>query len=604
MTGSGTSAQRTALSVTGTASTGVVNSLQLRTNDADRLVINTSGNVGIGTASPSNILSLGGDSARSIWMERHTVTNTAGNNLTLQAGGATTSATDRAGGALMLSGGTATGTGSSSIGFFTATAGSTGTTDNVPSLKMTVLGNGNVGIGTATPQERLDIAAATGTSVLRLAAATGNGAIQINANSTANAANELVVGGAAVNGDFSAISQATDAVISAEQRDLVLAARNASGNIDFTTGATDTLKMVLTNNGRLGVGVPNPATTIDAGSGTITAARVTGLSAPTAASDAATKAYVDAAASGGGGSGTTSPVILFIGYTNATVNGALGGPRGLDNMCALQFPNSRAMRASDIPFVAAGFTTQPAWIFCDLVQYGGGTSYICGGGGGVSGLNPTDVNCQGFNSSWNQLNAWTYGFNGVGTSNCSSAQRVNCVLTNGNKFVATQGVYKGGVYLGHYNGTTVTQSGQTVHGIIDKTTGSFRLGTKPPSAAGGASIRYSQPNCTGTPYFMSNQAPNVDQFGTLSNVVPGCTGAATCFTNFKRWNGNSTGTQFCVTQSQRSANGVCTNYYEDACEWGYATYYEMTDMATPNYDCATINGSTVTYNACTLGAVQ
>jgi hypothetical protein len=122
-----------------------------------RLVVDTNGNVGIGTASPSYNLSLGGDAARTIGMER-TTTGTNGYNLNVIAGHALAGGTDLNGGNLYLSSGTATGTGASNIYFNTSTAqASTNTTDNTTTTKMAILGNGNVGIGTTSPAAALDV---------------------------------------------------------------------------------------------------------------------------------------------------------------------------------------------------------------------------------------------------------------------------------------------------------------------------------------------------------------------------------------------------------------------------------------------------------------
>lgn len=143
------------------------------TYGSERMRISSAGNVGIGTTSPTNLVSLGGDSARTVWMERHTTSNTAGNNLTLQAGGATSGATDKAGGNLVLSSGTATGTGASAIIFNTATAGTTGTTDRSPAEVARITGAGDLGVGTSSPSTQLhvlDVGGSTGgsTSVLRV----------------------------------------------------------------------------------------------------------------------------------------------------------------------------------------------------------------------------------------------------------------------------------------------------------------------------------------------------------------------------------------------------------------------------------------------------
>ena len=116
---------------------------------------------GLGIASPllltTTQVSLLGTSARIFGMERHTTADTAGNNLTINAGGATSGATDKNGGDTYITSGIATGSGSSNIYFQTATAGAAGTADRAVSTKMTILGNGNMGIGTTSPTKRVHI---------------------------------------------------------------------------------------------------------------------------------------------------------------------------------------------------------------------------------------------------------------------------------------------------------------------------------------------------------------------------------------------------------------------------------------------------------------
>jgi hypothetical protein len=95
-------------------------------------------------------------------MERNTTAATAGQGLTLSSGGAIAGTADLAGGDLNLKSGISTGTGSSAIHFFTATAGTTGITDRTPTEKMTILGNGNVGINKTIPVETLDVVGSIG----------------------------------------------------------------------------------------------------------------------------------------------------------------------------------------------------------------------------------------------------------------------------------------------------------------------------------------------------------------------------------------------------------------------------------------------------------
>lgn len=100
--------------------------------------------LGIGVATPTNILSFSGQAARTIWTERQTTSNTAGNNLILAVGGATSGATNKAGGDLILSSGTATGTGVSNFIVQVPPINTTGTADNVSTAVMTIASGGKL----------------------------------------------------------------------------------------------------------------------------------------------------------------------------------------------------------------------------------------------------------------------------------------------------------------------------------------------------------------------------------------------------------------------------------------------------------------------------
>jgi hypothetical protein len=110
----------------------------------------TSGNIGIGTLTPTYKLSFSGDSYQIIWMENNTTSNTAGKYLHIQAGGCTSDATDKDGGELRNSSGIARGTGSSFLSFYTATPGATGNGLRTPTEKVRLSGSGCLSIGTTT----------------------------------------------------------------------------------------------------------------------------------------------------------------------------------------------------------------------------------------------------------------------------------------------------------------------------------------------------------------------------------------------------------------------------------------------------------------------
>lgn len=90
----------------------------------------------------SNAFAVRGNVAGGIVAYRHTTTNSAGNNFTTQAGGATSGATNKDGGTLVLKSGISTGTGLSQILLQTPDLGSTGTTDNGYTTRAIIDNNG------------------------------------------------------------------------------------------------------------------------------------------------------------------------------------------------------------------------------------------------------------------------------------------------------------------------------------------------------------------------------------------------------------------------------------------------------------------------------
>lgn len=97
------------------------------------------GGVGIGTTAPTKDLGFGGNTAKTLGLERHTTSNTAGVNLSINAGGAAVSSTDKNGGILYLIPGISTGRGFSSIRLQSMTRGnSSGSTINTPTDRIII----------------------------------------------------------------------------------------------------------------------------------------------------------------------------------------------------------------------------------------------------------------------------------------------------------------------------------------------------------------------------------------------------------------------------------------------------------------------------------
>lgn len=133
--------------------------------------------LGISTSSPSTDLAFGPGANKTIQVE--TSLTGAGDNLNFKAGSALAGTTDAAGGNMILYSGASTGTASSNILFATPTPQtSSSSTANSVTTKMTLSGNGFLGIGSTNPSAVIHIAGSkTGTpsangSQLLLAAAT------------------------------------------------------------------------------------------------------------------------------------------------------------------------------------------------------------------------------------------------------------------------------------------------------------------------------------------------------------------------------------------------------------------------------------------------
>lgn len=132
-------------------------SLVFKTANTEWMRILSTGEIGIGTSVPTTTLMFDGNATRTISTTRST--SGAGNVFTVSSGGALSGGTDLNGGNLAFRSGISTGTGSSSLIFQTYTpAASTGTADNTVSTKMTIAGNGNIGMGAGSPAANLTVA--------------------------------------------------------------------------------------------------------------------------------------------------------------------------------------------------------------------------------------------------------------------------------------------------------------------------------------------------------------------------------------------------------------------------------------------------------------
>lgn len=235
--------------------------LRFRTNNTARMTIMNSGNVGIGTTTPSYLLSLSGQSSQTVGLERNTTAATAGQNLTLLAGGAFATGTNLAGGNLVLSSGQSTGTGTSVINFQTATAGASGTTDNTPSTKMTILGDGNVGIGNTNPTLRFDVTQTSNAGVIRGTGANSSTILGTNPVLTLNNTNNAINTTTGLVFQHNNASSVTRSIGSIDAFLQNATSGSEQGVLRFGvgSGATLTERMRINYLGNLGLGTTSPS---------------------------------------------------------------------------------------------------------------------------------------------------------------------------------------------------------------------------------------------------------------------------------------------------------------------------------------------------------
>lgn len=140
----------------------------ITTGAGDLLLQPSTGLVGIGAITPTNDLSFAGNAAKKIWMERTTTGNSAGFNLTIEAGGAVSSGANKAGGDLLLSSGTSTGSGTSNITFNTFPGSAGAAADNTVAERARITGaglvlvNGTTAYGTSSQRLEVNSSAVSG----------------------------------------------------------------------------------------------------------------------------------------------------------------------------------------------------------------------------------------------------------------------------------------------------------------------------------------------------------------------------------------------------------------------------------------------------------
>lgn len=255
--------------------------MTFQVNNAERMRIDTSGNVGIGTTTPDNKLAVGvlqNGTDLSIIKGLFPSTNTSSDVAKIRFGGGETGTQRAYMEARQTWNGATTDT---ELGFFTTKGGAGG------AERITVLGSGNVGVGTTNPSYLLDV---NGLSRFSNDMLLNGAALKIDKPSTDSrvyttsssnlvlGANNLMMAQVQSDGRFNIIS-ASNQVLAMGSVD-TLSRNTSTGALTIATNANGNMSLMPNGTGNVGVGTTTPNATLQV-NGTITGKAAVGSAAAT-----------------------------------------------------------------------------------------------------------------------------------------------------------------------------------------------------------------------------------------------------------------------------------------------------------------------------------
>ncbi|WP_415061394.1 hypothetical protein [Bdellovibrio sp.] len=207
--------------------------------------------------------------------------------------------------------------------------------------------------------------------------------------------------------------------------------RDVSGNFSAGTITADVVGNV-SNSGALTIsagGANTNVTLVPQGTGVVSVSskRIANVATPTASSDAATKAYVDAASSGG---------ITFMGFTSSAYNGNLIGAAGVATgghaLCNAAYSGSHWASWEEIQQIGAAYpATYTVWVRDAIAStfVSGGVTYVGkdgsehNNGGSWSGSS-----CYSWTNTASTNRGTIYSTSGqIGMGTCNDPYRLACV---------------------------------------------------------------------------------------------------------------------------------------------------------------------------------